>query len=162
MKTIDSESIVSDTSTIDVDLRLSPFIGTGVSSRRHPPRDLGSALVSSWIQVESSYSSRTTPLTPGASSSSIPYQRLGPVASGAKDLKDAFLLDPTPSPSYSNARTPTSPMGPNGTPPTHRYAGVERLATRHKIYDPAGGLLMQTLSPTAYGYPACKETDGVS
>lgn len=125
-----------------------------MSSRTaQPPRDLGAQLVAAWSQVERSHGpvareARIMTPSPSVQSSSTPYQLLTPGAAANKELKDAFFRDPSPTPSRLSARTPTSPsVLTGGTPPTHRFAGVERLVSRQRIYDQSTGLLAQTFAP---------------
>lgn len=132
-------------SLIENATRTSTAVITMGSRIARPPRDLGTKLVATWSQVECNYS----PLAPAgtyASSLLTPNSSLS-----SKELREAFLREPSP-----GSRTPTSPSvfggGGSGVGPTHRYAGVERLANRQRIYDPAAaGFIGHSISPQSGG-----------
>jgi len=120
------------------------------ASVRTLPKDLGSfnTLVAGWEQVGSRSRSPVrdvfSPISPTASfptdSAKTPQYLPSPTSSAnltkTAALKEQFFRDssPTPTTPQSNSsRTPTTPTyGGSG----YRFAGVERLAQRQKIYEP--------------------------
>lgn len=117
------------------------------NSVRKVPKDLGAfqKLVTGWEQVGSRSQTPVTPardvLSPMSDMNEminigLPLQ--SPTnTSKSSVLKEQFLRDlsptPTPTTPHSNAITPTTPTYGGSS---YRFAGVERLAQRQKIYEP--------------------------
>ncbi|KAI1297160.1 Septin-7 [Halotydeus destructor] len=143
----------------------SNFGARSVSRSSRPPQDLGpmAALIPGWTLVDMDRLKRglsPSPMTTMVSARPSSYidqgqgrsrmdqyqmQRLTPT-SKSQNLREAFLREPSPTPAFYSARTPTSP---GAILPSHRYAGVERLANRQSIYDHPlnNGYSLMTTSP---------------
>lgn len=126
-----------------------PSMYSNTKTVRNVPKDLGvfQTLVAGWEQVGARSHTPTrdafAPSSPSASqfdqTIAIGLPLLSPTnRSKSSELKEQFLRDlsPTPFPTTpvsGSARTPTTPTyGGSG----YRFAGVERLAQRQKIYEP--------------------------
>lgn len=126
---------------------------TNPSNVRNVPKDLGAfqTLVAGWEQVGSRSHTPARdvylPISPSVSDMNeitigLPIPSPTGTPSKSLALKEQFLRDlsptptpaPTPTTPYSSAaRTPTTPTYGGSS---YRFAGVERLAQRQKIYEP--------------------------
>ena len=125
---------------------------TNASNVRNVPKDLGAfqTLVAGWEQVGSRSHDWDLPNSTSVSDMneiSIGLPLPSPTnTSKSLALKEQFLRDLSPTPAFTPALTPTpttpyssaarTPTTPTYGGSTYRFAGVERLAQRQKIYEP--------------------------
>jgi hypothetical protein len=114
------------------------------------PKDLGSfhILVAGWEQVGTQSRSPVrdvfSPISPTSSyitdTTNIPQYLPSPTSSASISksaaLKEQFLRDSSPTPTTPQSNSSRTPTTPTYSGSGYRFAGVERLAQRQKIYEP--------------------------